>query len=268
MDLPQFQLLDHGIFDSRIKFPNIDITAMRPVEFYEIEIMLGDFGGCSYIGDRAYPHGSIDFICAKPGQNRCSALPFKCHYLHLMPGNSSAQDLLNRLPDAMEIGDTGEYRNIFNRMMHADLEDLDTRMLLLSSCLNQILALALRDSSIGTFQSGVIGNKRALLASEQYLQAHYQQPVSLKELAEVANLSPIYFHKLFTAYFHKTPNQYLLDLRIELAKRKLLEEVFSLAEIALECGFTSQSYFCSRFKKLTGMTPLQYRNKELSKVDI
>ena len=128
--------------------------------------------------------------------------------------------------------------------------------------------LALRDSNISLFQTGVISNKRALLASEQYLRDHYQQPVSLNNLAEVANISPIYFHKLFTAYFHKTPNQYLLDLRIERAKQMLLEETVSLVDIALSCGFTSQSYFCNRFKTLTGMTPLQYRKKELSKVNI
>ena len=268
MDFPSFLLLDFGIFDSRIKFPNVDITTPRPVEFYEIEILIDDFGGCSYIDGREYSHSSIDFICAKPGQQRYSALPFKCYYLHLLASNSSAVKLLNSLPNAMQIGDIWEYSSLFNRMMREDFPNADTKTLVLSSCLNQILTLALQDSRIGTCKSGVIGNKKALLTAEQYLHAHYQRQISLRELANVANISPIYFHKLFTAYFHKTPNQYLLDLRIEHAKRKLLEENFSLTDIALVCGFTSQSYFCSRFKKLTGMTPLQYRKRELSKVEI
>ena len=268
MELLQFQLLDFGIFDSRIKFPNVDITSKRPVEFYEIEVMIGDFGGCSYIEDRAYPHDHIDFICTKPGQERYSALPFKCYYLHLKASNAPAEKMLGSLPDAFQIGDIGEYRSIFNRMMRTDFPNRDTQDLHLSSCVNGILSLALRDSNISTLQSGVISNKQALLTSEQYLHAHYQQPVSLNELAAVANISPIYFHKLFTAYFHKTPNQYLLDLRVEHAKRMLLEENFSLADIALSCGFTSQSYFCNRFKNLTGLTPLQYRRKELSKFSI
>lgn len=268
MVLPQFQLLDFGIFDSRIKFPNVDITSRRPVEFYEIEIMIGNLGGCSYIEEQIYSHESIDFICAKPGQQRYSSLPFKCYYLHLKAGNAPAEKMLDALPDAFQIGDTGEYRSIFNRMMRTDFPNREVQILHLSSCLNEVLTLALRDSNIGTFQSGVIGNKKALLASEQYLHDHYQQSVSLNKLAEVANISPIYFHRLFTAYFHKTPNQYLLDLRVEQAKRKLLEEDFSLVDIALSCGFTSQSYFCNRFKSITGLTPLQYRRKELSKVSI
>lgn len=268
MELPQFQLLDFGIFDSRIKFPNVDVTSKRPVEFYEIEVMIGDFGGCSYIEGLAYPHESIDVICTKPGQERYSALPFKCYYLHLTANNASAVKMLNSLPDAFQIGDISEYRSIFNRMMRTVFPNQDTQVLHLSSCLNEILALALRDSNISALQSGVIGNKQALLASERYLHTHYQHPVSLNDLAEVANISPIYFHKLFAAYFHKTPNQYLLDLRIEQAKRMLLEEDFSLTDIALSCGFTSQSYFCNRFKNFTGVTPLQYRKKELSKVSI
>ena len=268
MDFHQFHLIDFGIFDSRIKFPNITVTTDRTVDFYELEIMIGSHGGYSYINGTPYPHGKIDFICAKPGQLRHSVLPFKCYYLHLLANNDAAQALLDSLPDAMEIGDTGEYCAIFNQMMRTDFPDRDTQMLFLSAGLSQILTLSLRDSRIGTFKSGVVSNKKALLRAEMYLQEHYQQTVSLNKLAAIANISPIYFHKLFTAYFHKTPNQYLLDLRIAHAKLKLLEEDFSLSSIAMECGFTSQSYFCNRFKNLTGLTPLQYRRKELSKVDI
>lgn len=268
MEFHQFQLLDFGIFDSRIKFPNITVTAPRPVDYYEIELLIGDHGGCSYIGDAAYPHSKIDFICAKPGQHRHSELPFKCYYLHLNAENETAETLLRSLPDTMEIGDSGEYAHLFSQMMRADFPDEDTKTLFLSSALSQILALALRDSNIGAMKNAVVGNKKALHKAEEYLIANFQRNVSLQELASVANISPIYFHKLFVAYFHKTPNQYLLDLRITHAKRKLLSEDSSLAGIALECGFTSQSYFCSRFKTATGLTPLQYRNAELSKVDI
>ncbi len=268
MDFHQFHLIDFGVFDSRIKFPNIAVTTARPVECYEIEILIGKHGGCAHIDGTSYPHDRIDFICAKPGQMRHSALPFKCCYLHLLAKNDTAKAMLDSLPDAMQLGDTQEYSGIFHQMMRTDFPNADSKLLFLSAGLNQILALALRDSGTGTFQTGIASNKKALLTAEKYLHRHYHRNIPLQELAGVANISPIYFHKLFSAYFHKTPNQYLLDLRIAQAKLMLLEEEFSLAGIALECGFTSQSYFCSRFKSVTGLTPLQYRKSELSKAEI
>lgn len=268
LELYQFDLLDFGIFDSRIKFPNVSVTKPRPVECYEIEILTGDFCGCSYIDNHVYPHDKFDFICAKPGQIRYSRLPFKCFYLHVRPQNEEAIRLLSSLPETMKIGNIREYSSIFSSLIRMEHTESGTERLYISSALCQILALILQDASIASFQTGVIGNKEALLNAESYLRCNFSQNITLQTLSAVANLSPIYFHKLFTAYFHKTPNQFLLDLRIAHAKRMLLEEDFSLSDIALACGFTSQSYFCSRFKKANGQTPLQYRRKALSRVNI
>jgi aspartate--ammonia ligase len=110
-----------------------------------------------------------------------------------------------------------------------------------------------RDSGVTTFEAGITGNKKALLNAEKYIKENYQKNISLEELARVHNLSPIYFHKLFTSFFQKTPNKYLLDLRIAHAKTRLLEENCNLPDIALECGFSSQSYFCYKFKEQTGL---------------
>lgn len=268
MVLHQFELLEFGIFDSRVKFPNITVTEYRPVEHYEIEILMGDFGGCSYINGIAYPHSGIDFICAKPGQQRRSRLPFKCYYIHLEPKNQEAKKLLDRLPGSMKIGDTQQYAALFHKLLQASFSDPDTERLAYSAGLSQILMLALRDGNIGSFQSGVVGNKKALLLAESYLCQHFRENITLPVLADVASLSPVYFHKLFTAHFHKTPNEYLLELRLAHAKQLLLEEAYSLADIAMGCGFASQSYFCYRFKSAVGLTPLQYRRQELSKVGI
>ena len=111
-------------------------------------------------------------------------------------------------------------------------------------------------------------HQKALLLAEQYIREHLAEPLTLEFLAAMCNLSPNYFHSIFTDFFHKTPAQFILDLRITAAKTGLLTGEYSLAELAADCGFSSQSYFCYKFKQVTGESPLQYRKKNLGKLEI
>jgi len=55
-------------------------------------------------------------------------------------------------------------------------------------------------------------------------------------------------------------SHYLLFLRIRKAEQQLLDSSKSMTQIALECGFNSPSYFIKQFKRLKGLSPMQYRN--------
>ena len=138
--------------------------------------------------------------------------------------------------------------------------------LFLNKYVIQILLLLKRDTTIEDCSTNVKNNKPTLLKIEKYLQNNFNQQINLENLAKQANMSPAYFHKLFTAYFNKTPNDYLLNVRISHAKILLLNNNYSLSDIAFYCGFSSQSYFCLKFKKEVGKTPLAYRNEELTRL--
>ncbi|MBP3627205.1 MAG: helix-turn-helix transcriptional regulator [Clostridia bacterium] len=268
MNFHQFELGDFGIFDSRVKFPNVAVTKKRTVKAFEIEIFPNNFEGTFHINGIPYSASKGTVVCAKPGQERYSKLPFMCYYLHMSPKNEEAKRLLFGLPDVMNLGDVSEYIDIFNKLIRADFKNEDMKSLFISSSVSQILSLILRDFDIEAFEAGVIGNKRALLIAEKYLRKNYKKNITLDELSKVANISPIYFHKLFTAYFHKTPNKYLLDIRISHAKTRLLKEEYCLSDIAFECGFSSQSYFCFKFKEAVGKSPLKYRKSVLTRAEI
>ena len=83
--------------------------------------------------------------------------------------------------------------------------------------------------------------------------------LGLQELAAVAGYSPAHFLRLFRRAFGQTPHQFVLDLRIERAKRLLRADGQSLAEIAGSCGFADQSHFGSAFARRAGMPPGRYR---------
>ena len=91
-----------------------------------------------------------------------------------------------------------------------------------------------------------------------YLAAHFDEPVSLDVLRELAGLSKYHLLRAFTKETGITPYSYLETLRIDRAKL-LLKQGETPANVAQETGFSDQSHFSNTFKRLIGLTPGQYR---------
>ena len=81
----------------------------------------------------------------------------------------------------------------------------------------------------------------------------------LKDIADNVYLSEIYFHNIFTESVGISPHQYLIDCRIENAKKLLWNSDIPICEVAEKSGFGCQQYLNKVFKKETGMTPVSYR---------
>nr|WP_247711907.1 helix-turn-helix transcriptional regulator [Qipengyuania qiaonensis] len=77
-------------------------------------------------------------------------------------------------------------------------------------------------------------------------------------MARVTGLSPAHFSRLFKEVIGDSPYQFVMDYRVEQAKRMLGEQSRPLSDIALACGFADQAHFTRIFKRLTGMTPRAY----------
>jgi AraC-like DNA-binding protein len=94
-----------------------------------------------------------------------------------------------------------------------------------------------------------------------YLEQEEEQILSIKELADMCNVSEAYFRRLFKLLVGVSPRQYVLTLRIQKAKQMLSEGRERVQTIADECGFESGAHFSRTFKKHVGMTPAEYRIK-------
>lgn len=92
-----------------------------------------------------------------------------------------------------------------------------------------------------------------------YIQAHLGEAISLNEIAAHLNMSQYYFCHQFKQSMGISPYQYVLQQRIEKAKRLLKTQELNVTDVALECGFANQSHFTRHFRKLTGTTPRGYR---------
>ncbi|WP_246021042.1 AraC family transcriptional regulator [Paenibacillus lentus] len=102
--------------------------------------------------------------------------------------------------------------------------------------------------------------KKELSEIKQYMEEHFHEPLSIAQLAEMANISPKYFGDLFKKNFGKSAMKYLSELRINQAKRYLLSsgEQLRLREIALMVGYSDEFYFSRKFKKEVGLSPTDY----------
>ncbi len=102
---------------------------------------------------------------------------------------------------------------------------------------------------------------RELLPVIRHIDKHYTEPISMQAMAELAGLSATHFNARFREVLRMPPSQFLLSRRVEHARRLLTETSKELGEIAIDSGFYDQSHFTKRFRRVTGITPKEYRKR-------
>jgi AraC family transcriptional regulator len=104
------------------------------------------------------------------------------------------------------------------------------------------------------------GNAKWLSKARDFVHDRFLESISLAEVAEFAEVQPVSLARAFRKTYHCTVGDYVRRLRIESACQKLSSSDASLVEIALSAGFSEQSHFSRTFKRLTGLTPSEYRS--------
>ncbi len=104
------------------------------------------------------------------------------------------------------------------------------------------------------------GVKNALFMNAvAFVQCHYSEDVSLKDMACAAYTNPSTLTETFKCELGTTPIKYLWWYRIEMAKRLLVLTSDSVKNISKQCGFKTVSHFCKLFESYNGITPRGYR---------
>lgn len=105
------------------------------------------------------------------------------------------------------------------------------------------------------------GDKR-MTDAEIYINTHFTEKDCLSGAVRQSMLTQRRFNDLFKNHFGITPNRYIVNLKIDYAKKLLRTNYFSIAKISETCGFSDIYYFCKVFKQNTGSTPLKYKNEQ------
>lgn len=93
----------------------------------------------------------------------------------------------------------------------------------------------------------------------RYIQNEYVNNVTLEDVAHHIGFSTYYFSRLFKQKFHTTFVEYLTGLRIQQAKKLLLEKKHTIKEVCYKVGYKEPNYFARVFKKETGYSPTEYQ---------
>ena len=96
-------------------------------------------------------------------------------------------------------------------------------------------------------------------AAMEYMAQHYQQEISLADIAAAVAISPGYLSKLFKEYRNQTVMDFLERIRIDKALQLIKETGVSIKEIALRVGYRDPNYFSKVFKKVTNSSPTEIR---------
>ncbi|MDH4279506.1 MAG: AraC family transcriptional regulator [Acidimicrobiia bacterium] len=102
---------------------------------------------------------------------------------------------------------------------------------------------------------------RHLLRAKDLADRHYEQPLTVADMAAAAALSSAHFSREFRKAFGESPHQYLLTRRLERAAALLWNTDWSIAEICHSVGLGSVGSFTTSFGRIHGMTPTEYRRR-------
>jgi transcriptional regulator GlxA family with amidase domain len=100
-----------------------------------------------------------------------------------------------------------------------------------------------------------------LRRARDHMDRHFDEPLDLDRLADVAGVSKYHLVRSFEATYDETPMRYLTRRRIERAQDLLRHANLTVTEICMVVGFSSMGSFSTRFKEIVGETPTAYRDR-------
>ena len=126
----------------------------------------------------------------------------------------------------------------------------------------EIVLLRLRrrdDFALSSGAPSVPGISRECSLVRQYIDNHFKENLSLDQLAELAHVNKYYLAHSFRREYNTSPISYLISRRIRESRFLLAETDHTLSQIAQILGFSSLSYFSQSFRRIEGMSPMEYR---------
>ncbi len=114
-------------------------------------------------------------------------------------------------------------------------------------------------SSSSFSQVKVSADSRRVRKVEEYINDNYNREIRLQSLADLVGMTPTAFSRFFKLRTGKTISEYIIDIRLGVASRKLVDTTMSIAEVCYDCGFNNVSNFNRIFKRKKGVSPKSFR---------
>lgn len=250
-----------GTYNSRLIYKNKFTSNPRKTTMFEIEIPLEN-SGVSFIDDTVSDINTNTIICVKPNQIRHTKLPFSCLYIHMTINGGLLYDKLTALPNFIKVIEPLYYLNLFKKIASCYARKNDMENIMLQSLLLKLIySLCEETPNFKNLNYSSFTNKQIANKVIAYINDNLVENLSLETIAKQVSLSPNYLHNIFKKATGKTIRTYIEERRIDKSLNLLSTTNKSLTEIAVECGFSSQSYYSYVFKKRMNSTPREYVKK-------
>ena len=270
-------------FNGSIKYAKGESLPGRRVRDYELEFFTSS-DGSMYIDDELIPIQKGDIVFRRPGQYTQGLMPYSCYFIALNMADtlSSSIDwyrsnlwereevkfqtyytnnILDKIPTTFHVQNEDKYYSLFDMVFKEYLNPTPGSEILMKSSVLNILYHLYQDScnpAITMLQSPY---GKVIKKTLDYIHENLNQKLLLKQISAIAELSPNYFHRIFTEIMQITPNDYITSARLNKAKDLLLRTDLQIYNIADQCGYDNVSYFSYLFKKSFQITPVEYRSR-------
>lgn len=213
--------------------------------------------------------GLIHYVLASPGSER---FVYQFDLSYFTAGNKENLDLQKLFAEVLPISpqwqreDEATVRRLLEAMNLESEKQETGYQFALRAELFQLITLLLRNVPKQAKQSKKIKKLATQDVLEKldvifsYVEAHYQEELTLQNIAEVSGYSSFYFTKFFKKNTGKTFLTFLNEYRIDKAKWLLINSDLPVSEIITQTGFESDKTFYRLFKSSMAMAPLEYRN--------
>lgn len=262
--MKDFHLVQCGIYNTENFYSTRKKGKERVCSLFELEYYISCTGH-AFLDGRDYPLSADTILLGKPGRRRCSIPHFLCYYLHFeIDPENKYNRYLTEAPDYFCHIHAEQYKEIFRAIVRHVLRDENNRTSDYTYAkMLELFYLLLEDAprNLAATQPDKPRNVNLLSEVVDFLHAHLQESITLSRLSQEFRYSPNYIQHLFTRTMGRTPRQYLQQIRLEQAKLLLTEQRLPLSDIALACGFCSQSYFSACFRHAFGVTPGQWQQQ-------
>ena len=188
---------------------------------------------------------------------------FENDWLHVIVKDTTVfqNDIPLPLNSLIPTGDALFFRPFLEKIDHVLLKGSALQEAWVSNIIESLMLTMAEKSLRGEQTQACSQWDRKLVKIRQRMNGHIMDDWTVNRLAEETGLSVSRFSVLYRQRFGTSPMDDLIHMRLTNAKKLLLSTGMTLHEIALQCGFQSESYFCRLFKARLGLTPSEYRRR-------
>ncbi|BAP32859.1 AraC-type DNA-binding domain protein [Chryseobacterium sp. StRB126] len=147
-----------------------------------------------------------------------------------------------------------------NNIMRIAMDDNCQKDIMADFALKELLIRLMQTQARSMVERNMVKNKSRIGFAVDYIKRNLHQKLSIESIAKLAYVSKSNFFKMFKDELGTSPNDFILQERINKAK-ELLATQNSIKETAYQTGFSDTNYFTRVFKQLEGITPKSYQNR-------